>query len=205
MNSHKALLSGLAVLLIAALMPGLGLFARPGPPAAPAAPDGPGTRVGMVDLFRVLKEARPFIEDQEAIRSWIDKEQRTNLGVKKSEIEALDAELEMLEGESEQRRNLLLKRDLAKLRFDHEFEHLEQERGQRISESQKRAFAEVRQAVAEAAKADGIELVLQFRSGPLSGLNRSEITSEMYLRNVLYSEASLDITNSVITILDAKR
>ena len=199
MNSYKALVGGLVILLTATLMPGLDLTARPEPPRAQA------SRIAVVDLFRILKEARPFAEAQDAVRSWIEKEQRTNLGVKKSEIESLEAELEMFEGDSDQRRSLVLNHGLAKLRFEHELEHLESERARRITESQKQAFAETKQAVAEYAKAQGIDLVLQFRTGPLAGLNRGELTSEMYLRNVLYSDAPLDITGSVITILDARR
>lgn len=199
MNTLKLLLAGLVILLTSALLPGLGLSAR--------TESGPSenAKIAVVDLFRILKEARPFVESQAAIRLWIEKEQRTNLGLKKSEIEAVEAELEMFEGDSEQRRAMILNRNLAKLRFDHEFEHLEQQRGQRITASQKQAFAEIKRAVAEVAKARGIGLVLQFREGPLVGLNRGELTSEMYLRNVLYSDAPLDITESVITILHARR
>ncbi|MFH0944175.1 MAG: OmpH family outer membrane protein [Planctomycetota bacterium] len=199
MNSIKLLAAGLLVLLVAAMLPEVRLLARPAPQA------GAMGTVAVVDLFRVLSEAKPFAREQEAIRRWIDTEKRTNLEVKKSEIEAREADLELLEGDPVQHRALLLEQNIAKVRFDHEYEYLEKERLRRITRGQRAAFDGARKAISEYATSHGISLVVQSREGPLEGLNQGELTSEMYLRDVLYAEASLDITDSVITILNTSR
>lgn len=199
MNSIKLLAAGLLVLLLAAALPEVRLLARPAPQA------GATGTVAVVDLFRVLSEARPFTKEQEAIRRWIETEKRTNLEIKKGEIEAREADLELFEGDPEKHRALLLQQDIAKLQFDHEYEYLEKERLRRITRGQRSAFDEARKAIAEYARSHDIGLVIQSRKGPLEGLNQGELTSEIYLRDVLYAEASLDITDGVITILNTGR
>ncbi|MBI4878513.1 MAG: OmpH family outer membrane protein [Planctomycetes bacterium] len=173
--------------------------------AEPQAPAPPGPGIGVVDLFRVMTEARPFAAAQGAIREWIESEKRSNLDVKKGEINAKEAELEMFARDSEEHRKLKNEIEFAKLRFEHEFERLEAERMRRITAGQRQAFDEASAAVAEYAKSRGIFLVLQQRTGKLRGELDTDLTSEMYLRDILYSDALLDITDAVIRILDAKR
>jgi len=165
----------------------------------------PLAKVAVVDLFRVLAEAKPFVAEQDEIRRWIEAEKRTNLDVKKGEIAAKEAELEVFDRASPEYRKLANQLDFDKLGFEHEFQRLERERVRRITDSQRRAFAEATRVVADYAKSQGVTLVLQLRTGELRGEAQSELTSEMYLRDVLYHDASLDITSAVLRILDAKR
>ncbi len=173
--------------------------------AEPQAPPPAGPGIGVVDLSRVMLEAQPFAAAQDGIREWIEAEKRTNLDVKKGEITAKEAQLEMFARDSEEYRKLKNEIEFAKLRFEHEYERLEVERMRRITVGQRQAFDEASAAIAEYAKSRGLVLVLQQRTGKLRGELDTDLTAEMYLRDILYSDALLDITGAVIRILDAKR
>ncbi len=172
----------------------LGSTAAP-PAAAP-------TSVAVVDLFRVLRDAKPFLRDSEAIRAWIDSERRTNLQVKQDAIAAKESDLELLDENSPEARKKKHEIEFDRLALQHELEYLDSERVRRITDAQRHAYAEVRRASAAAAEARGLDLVLQRRSAELAGQNQSELNSEIFLRDILYHAPRLDITDDVIKILE---
>lgn len=188
-----------AVLVLGALLV-LGLRASGGSTSARA----PGP-VLVVDLLRVLEEAKPFADRREAIRSWIEEQKRTNLGVKKEAIAGKEAELELYEAGSDPHRKLNNEIEFAKLAWQQEFEHLESIRVRRILDAQREAYARAREAVGEVAARRGADAVLQLRPHDLQGRDEQEVSSEIFLRDVLWHDASLDITSEVIRILDAPR
>lgn len=200
MTPHKSASSAFLLLLLV-----VALWSLFQDRADPAPGQGLPKTVAVVDLFRVLSEAKPYVADQEKLAGWIEVQRRTNLEVKKGEVDAKQAELELLSGDSPERRRLMLELDQAKLLFDHEYGNLERERMKRITSLQKAAFADASRIISDYARNHGIDLVLQKRSTPVEGANQRELTSQIYLRDVLFADASLDITDRVITILNARR
>ncbi|MFG0318578.1 MAG: hypothetical protein ACF8XB_14985 [Planctomycetota bacterium JB042] len=188
-----------AVIAVAALA-SLGIQAS-GRPAAPLA-SGP---IVVVDLARVLQDARPFVDEREGIRRWIEEQKRTNLGVKNDAIEAKEAELELYEPGSEPYRKLRNEIEFAKLGFQQEFQFLESVRVRRIVEAQRRAYDRAREAIGEVASRHGARAALQLRPHELAAQDEKGVSSEIFLRDVLWHDASLDITPEVIRILDAPR
>ncbi len=189
-----------AALIAVAALALLG-FRASGEPAAPPAA-GP---VVVVDLARVLQDARPFVDEREEIRRWIEEQKRSNLGVKSDAIEAKEAELELYEPGSEPHRKLRNEIEFAKLGFQQEFQFLETLRVRRIVEAQRRAYARARRAIGEVASRHGARAAFQLRPHELAGQDEQAISSEIFLRDVLWHDASLDITSEVIRILDAPR
>ena len=189
------------VLIVVVLLVSLGLQGLASPPPPAAAP-GP---VAVVDLFRILEKAKPFDEDREEIRRWIDDQKRTNLTVKKDAISTKEAELELFDAGSAEGRKLRNQIDFAKLAFQQEFEYLEELRRARIQSAQKDAYRRAREVIQQVAKSRGVSVVLQLRPHELSGRDEAELSAEMFVRDVLWHDGSLDITGDVIRILDASR
>lgn len=197
--SNRLLRLPVAFLIVAVITVfGLRAVADPTPARAP----GP---VVVVDLFRVLEEAQPFVAERESIRRWIDEQKRTNLTVKKDEIAAKEAELEMFQAGTEPYRKRRNEAEFAKLVFQQEFEHLEEIRLQRILTAQRAAYRKAREAIGEVAARHGARAALQLRSHELTGRDEQQLASEMFVRDVLWHDGSLDITTDVIRILDAPR
>jgi Skp family chaperone for outer membrane proteins len=163
--------------------------------------DEDATRVAVVDLFRVLAEAKPFRAADEEIRGWIEAE-KARLQAASDEIARKESELEMFEVGSQEhvkRRNEL---ELMRLQFKQRLEERDAERTRRIVENQKRSYAQASAAIEGVARQRGATLVLQLRAGDPEGKDPAEMTSEVWLRPVLYSDAALDITADVLRILD---
>lgn len=164
-----------------------------------ASPDAP--KIAVVDLFRVLKEASPFVKSEEELRVWINGEKQA-LQKLSDEVEQKQKELMLFNPNSAEyiaRRN---DAEIMQLQFKHVFETRERERMARIIQNQRRSFADARRAVAEASSNRGVDLVLQLRDGDPTGDDPQEVTSEIYLRDVLYHDQALDITSDVLKILN---
>lgn len=167
--------------------------------ARSAAPRGPA-RVAVVDLFEVLTKAKPFVQAEQELKAWIEQGKR-ELQALKDDIDKRTGELELFDPEAEDFRRRANDLDLKKLELQHKVDDLERERTRRILDNQRASFERVTKAIAEIATKQAIDLVLQTRSAALSGQKPGEVTSEMYLRDVLYRDAALDITSDVTTII----
>jgi len=188
----------LAVLLSFGAVPAA-WFAWVGAGESMATPDAP--KVAVVDLFRILKEAKPFVKAEQDLRAWIAEEKKALQGLS-DQVEQKQNELSLFAPNSPDyiaRRN---DADILQLRFKHEFEGRERERMQRIIANQRRSFADARRAVAEVSANRGVDIVLQLRDGDPTGEDPAEVTSEIYLRDVLYHDQALDITADVLKILN---
>lgn len=157
--------------------------------------------VAVVDLMKVLSDARPFVAEEQVIRAWIEGEKK-NLAGLSAEIEKQQSELAGLASDSPERVRRSRDLDELKLRFRHQVDDRERERARRIMEGQKRWFAETRRAVAQVANARGIHIVLQLRDGLPPDSRPEELNSEIFLTDVLYCDATLDITPEVLKILN---
>ena len=155
----------------------------------------------VVDLVRILSEAKPFQREEGEIRDWIakEKEQLKELSL---DVERRQRELDALALGDESRVRLARELDELKLRFRHQVEDRERERAQRIVGGQKRWFAAARRAVAEVARTRDVDVVLQLRHADPNGSQPEELSSEIFLTDVLYCDPSLDITPDVLKILN---
>lgn len=183
--------AGVALLLAAVLAP------RPSDPGGPA--------IAVCDLTRVLEEGKPFVEARERIRKWIDEQKRTNLEVRRDALKKREAELDLFEPGSEEHRRLEEQLAHERLSFEQELQRLERERTARVIGAQRDAWRLAREAIAKAAGERGVRLVLHRRPAELGGETEEQVSAEIWSRDVLWHDPSLDITGDVLRILDASR
>lgn len=159
------------------------------------------TRVAVVDLREVLTTAKPFQAGDQAIRAWIG-EQKAALKKRQEQLRAKKGELEAFSSGSPERSRLEL--EVAKLSLDLDFEvaAADTARETRVVEHQRKSFETATEAVRSFAKEHGIDLVVQLRKGPLTASNQTELSSEIFLRDVVAADAALDITADVIKLLE---
>jgi Skp family chaperone for outer membrane proteins len=160
-----------------------------------------GTRVAVVDLHRVLTTAKRFEAGDASIRAWMT-EQKAALGKKQDALKAKKAELELFSKGSPERARVELEIAKATLDLDYEVAAADSAREDRVVEHQRECFDAATRAIQEVAKLEGIELVLQLRTGPLTSVNQRELSSEIFLREVLAADGSLDITSRVLSMID---
>lgn len=160
-----------------------------------------GTKVAVVDLHRVLTTAKRFEGGDASIRAWMN-EQKALLAKKQDALKAKQAELELFSKGSVERARIEL--EIAKLTLDLDYEVAAADgmREDRVVEHQRECFEIATRAIQEVAKLEGIDLVLQLRTGPLTSMTQRELSSEIFLREVLAADGSLDITSLVLSIID---
>ncbi len=174
-----------------------------------ASPDGRGwkaadatqSRVAVVDVVLVLSTAKPFVAADTALRAWIDDVKRV-FKARDEELKKAAADLEVFSPDSEEFKSKSRELDRKRLEFQQDFEEKDRERLRRITDSQKAAWDQASAAIAEYAKAQGIEVVLQLRKGDFAGKTQEQVSAEMYLRDVLYADPALDITSTILSILN---
>jgi Skp family chaperone for outer membrane proteins len=164
-------------------------------------PSGAALRVGVVDLFRVLKEPKAIHTIDEQLKAWIDKEQAP-LNAKHDELEDLEAKVELLAQNTPEA--LAARRELEhkRVEFKYAFNAADAERQTRIKAARKLGFEIAQKAIGDVAKSLGLHLVLQARGGDLDGETESAVSAEIYLRTVLYADGALDITSDVLSVLN---
>jgi Skp family chaperone for outer membrane proteins len=164
------------------------------------APDR-GTKVAVVDLHEVLTTAKPFQESDKTIRDWIAR-QKADLKKQQEALDAKTSELELYSKGSKQRAELELTLKKATLDLDYQVAAADTERDERIVEHQRTAFDKANAAIQKVAAEKQIDVVLQLRRGPLLAQTQTELSSEIFLRDVMFAGPALDITPDVLSILN---
>lgn len=164
-------------------------------------PSGAALRVGVVDLFRVLKEPKAIQTIDEQLKAWIDKEQAP-LRAMQQELKELEAKLDLLDPKAPEA--AVAKRDLEhkSIEFKYAFNAADAERLDRLKAARLLGFEIAQKAIGDVAKNLGLHLVLQARGGELAGESEAAVSTEIYLRTVLYADATLDITSDVLSVLN---
>ncbi len=163
--------------------------------------DDARSRVAVVDVVAVLSQAKPFVAADTALRGWIDDVRRL-FKARDEELKKEESALELFQPDSEEFKTKSRELDRKKLEFQQDFDEKDRERMRKITDSQKAAWDQANAAIAEYAKAQGIEVVLQLRKGDFQGKTQEQVSAEMYLRDVLYADPALDITSTILSILN---
>jgi len=154
----------------------------------------------VVEILNNCLKAKDLTADLNKERGRIEKE----VGTRSDAIKKLNAELELLtigSAEYEQRfaesQRLVINRE-AWLKF-------EQTKAMRKHQKLTREmYEEVQQAVSVVAKARGFSVVLHQQRGRLRAANTAEMRAEISQRKVVYSDQAVDITEGVLSSLNAK-
>jgi Skp family chaperone for outer membrane proteins len=163
--------------------------------------DDSGTRVAVVDLHLVLNSSKKFDEGDRAIRAWMD-QQKAALRKRQETLSARKSELELFEKGSTERVKAELEVAKLALDLDYEIAAADREREDRVVAHQRDAFDAATRAIQQVARERNFDLVLQLRSGALISKTQNELSSEIFLRDVVAVEDGLDITTEVLSVLD---
>ena len=182
--------------------------AAPPPMAAPAAMAGPVSRIGIVDLRLVYTSLQETADSQRALRGMQD-----SLDLKqKQDKEDLQAKQEKITKDykpgTDAHEKAMEDFDALSLSLQQEEQSMKIKMVRAQGKQLVSAYNEIKDAVADMAKKKGLELVL-VKSGQDAPPNAADIANPETLgnlifgRNVLYAADNVDLSQELITALDA--
>ena len=166
------------------------------------APRAPGLVIAVVDMAEVLRGSRQWLDGLEERARMVDRMQRT-LRKLSREVQLLRNDYDNLPPGTDQRANKGAELEAALRNLEQTRLAMEAEVAQHHSDSLRSFFGQLTSAVAEHARANGIHLVLKKQALDLAGPESMEQNLQIATAEVLYADASLDITSPVVERLNA--
>ncbi|MFO0985076.1 MAG: OmpH family outer membrane protein [Planctomycetota bacterium] len=161
------------------------------------------SRVGVVDIQRVLAESRAARESEKELKEWIKTVQK-DIDEAQAKMKKIDEDLQLLDRRSGAYQQAKDQFDLEKLKYEQLGRRLEKEQEQRWVDAVQRNYEDAVKEIRGYAKAHGFDVVLEVDSTPLRARSREELFSRLQWKNVVYADESLDITSDVLKILGAQ-
>jgi Skp family chaperone for outer membrane proteins len=209
MNQPRVALFGLLAGLVAATAFTSSTYAQKGPPGAPAATDsGPAGHIGIVDLRLVYTTIQETADSQHSLRGMqdaLDLKQKQDAQDLKDMQDKITKDYKPGTDAHEKAMEDFDAKSLA-LQQDEQSQKIKMVRAQ--GKQLVSAYNEIKDKVAAMAKAKGLDLVL-VKTGQDAPPNAMDIANPETLgnlifgRNVLYSGDKVDLTQDLITALDA--
>ena len=159
------------------------------------------TRVAVCDVVQVFNNyvrandlTAKLTEQTEAIKGEDEKRRKA--------IETLEMELEgLLKGSKEyqQRYNEMHRQRINRQAWLKYEEDMARREHHRLTSEM---YVEVRKMIAQVARQMGYQIVLYFKRGEMESNNTTELRQQIELRKVLYADASVDLTDTVLMRLN---
>jgi Skp family chaperone for outer membrane proteins len=157
--------------------------------------------IGFVQLERVINEydknaelSRRLTEELDARRAELEKD--------KERIEMKKEELQLLARDSQKYRDSLLEIQVEEFRLEARLKDLQRSLDSKKIEGWKELFRDISKAAESIAKQKGLRALLVVNRGELAGTNDQDIMSQISLRQVLYADETLDVTDEVLEMLN---
>ena len=159
------------------------------------------TRVAVCDVVQVFNNyvrandlTAKLTEQTEAIKGEDEKRRKA--------IETLEMELEgLLKGSKEyqQRYNEMYRQRINRQAWLKYEEDMARSEHHRLTSEM---YVEVRKMIAQVARQTGYQIVLYFKRGEMESGSTTELRQQIELRKVLYADASVDLTDTVLMRLN---
>lgn len=165
--------------------------------------DTGGLNVAVVDVGRLIKEHKRYFEDEQGIETWRAGMQ-SQLDEGTTELEGLRAEIETFRPGTNEFRELLDRLEMGEFRLKRQLDRLNEELTSRRAQALADAYQRVADACAALRAERGLDVVFQCNPHPVSGPSRDVVAADIVPRNVVTWSDQLDITEDVLSILNAE-
>jgi len=208
MNQPRIVFLGLFAGLVAAASFGLDTPSQAAPPPTPAPAAGSASHIGIVDLRLVYTTIQETADSNRGLRGMQD---ALDLKIKqdKEDLQALQDKITKdYKPGTDAHEKAMEDFDTKSLQFQQEEQASKIKMVRTQGKQLVQAYNEIKDAVAEMAKKKGLELVL-VKTGQDAPPNAADIANPETLgnlifgRNVLYTADNIDLSQDVITALDA--
>ncbi len=176
-----------------------------GSAAAAAAPASGSTRIGVANVSRIFNEMQETKELKEKLEA-----RRQELGTqekdKRANIKDMEDKLRNLKPDHPQYKEEIEKLDKAMAELDSwgKVIRLEAERDQKLT--MRTLFEKIKRAVGDVAREQGYDLIIADQGGEFPNIeqvNFDQLRGYINQQNVLYSTKGADVSDAVLTLLDA--
>lgn len=162
-----------------------------------------GPRVAVVQMSTLVSKNRTSQAEQALLQQWIDASQKLLEKIDKDMKDTMAAR-DQLKPDSDDYRAKTTDLKQLKANFDVRAASLKEERDARIGRMLADAHARITAACKSYLEGHDLDLILQYESTPVHGTTGDQAFQEIVVRSVVAYRATLDVTEGVLAILDAK-
>jgi Skp family chaperone for outer membrane proteins len=162
-----------------------------------------GPKVAVVDMSTLVSKNKQSQAEQTVIQQWMDASQK-KLELMDKEMKEQAAGREQLKPDSDDYRAKTKQLKNLKAQLDVEASALKEERELRIAKSLSDSHARVVAACKSYLETHDLDLIVQHESSPVRGNTSDQVIPEIVVRTVVAYRGTLDVTEGVLTLLDAK-
>ena len=162
-----------------------------------------GPKVAIVDMSTLVSKNKQSQAEQTVIQQWMDASQKLLERMDKDMKEQAAAR-EQLKPDSDDYRNKTTELKQLKANLDIRASALKDERESRIARSLSDSHARVVAACKSYLETHDLDLIVQHESSPVRGSTSDQVIPEIVVRTVVAYRGTLDVTEGVLAILDAK-
>lgn len=197
-NGFAGFLAGLAIAAAFAA----GSFSRGAGTSALAAPPAPApTAVGFVDVDEVMKGYAKTKDLQAKIRGDRDAELK-GLEARSQKLQQQKDELELLTRGTAawQKADMDIRKEAFAIKLEEE--RINKDADEKVWRAYRDIYHDINSAIGEIAKKKGLAAVFMRSTAEIEGKSEPEIIQKILLRQVLWSDDSLDVTKDLVEALN---
>lgn len=162
-----------------------------------------GPKVAVVDMSTLVSKNKQSQAEQQLIQQWKDASQKLLEKLDKDLKEAAAAR-DALKSDSDEYRSKTIELKQLKANFDIRAASLKDEFEQRVARSLSDSHARVVAACKTYLEGHDLDLIVQHESSPVRGNTSDQVIPEIVVRTVVAYRGTLDVTEGVLAIVDAK-
>lgn len=162
-----------------------------------------GPKIAVVDMSALVSKNKQSQAEQQLIQQWMDASQKL--------LERMDKDLkdqmaarDQLKPDSDDYRKKTKELKQLKSNLDLEASSLKEEQEARIARMLSDCHARVVAACKSYLDGHDLDLIVQHESAPVRGINSNQVIQDIVVRSVVSYRGTLDVTEGVLAILDAK-
>jgi Skp family chaperone for outer membrane proteins len=162
-----------------------------------------GPRIAIVDMSALVSKHKASQAEQGLIQQWKDASEKLLDRMDKDYKEQAGAR-DQLKPDSDDYRKKTKELQLMKFKLDQEAAALRDEFEARVAKSLADSYARVAVACKSYLDSHDLDVVAQYLASPVRGSKVNEVMPDIMLRSIVAYRGTLDVTDGVLAILDAK-
>jgi Skp family chaperone for outer membrane proteins len=163
--------------------------------------DGP--KVAFIDMSKLVSQHKQSQAEQTLIQQWHDA-MRKLLEADDKNLQSMRGTLETFKPGSDEWKKQQQDIKLEEFKLSQKAKGLDEEFDAKVARSLIDAHARVVAACKTYLEGHDLDMILQFTSGPVAGNTRNEVIPEIVVRSCVAHRAALDVSDSILALLDAK-